>query len=209
MLLVGRRRIDGGIDCSVRQFQSANNLGDDLLEESSKSAIREMIADDVINRTADSTCSRDVASEFLSCPLFCSSVISTMSEVNKIPFFLKAKWPVLLPVQPELALDDEAFAKFLCDTVKPTKFATASAVAIASDPVKTDGDDAVGTEFNLHSQPGFGGRATQTTSQWKRNHGTALTAFSSKRGSGSKFLQSPHPIVYVLSVLLASAKVVS
>ncbi|KAK4227181.1 Argonaute complex, subunit Arb1 [Podospora fimiseda] len=67
----GRRRMDGernkifseyltlgGIDCSVRQFQSANNLADDLLEESSKSAIREMIADDVINRTADSTYSR-------------------------------------------------------------------------------------------------------------------------------------------------------
>ncbi|KAK4221980.1 hypothetical protein QBC38DRAFT_490934 [Podospora fimiseda] len=70
-----------------------------------------------------------------------------MSEANKIPFFLKAKWPVLLPVQPELALDDEAFAKFLCDTVKPTKYATASTVAIASDPVKIDVDNAIGTKF--------------------------------------------------------------
>ncbi|KAK3984725.1 Argonaute complex, subunit Arb1 [Cladorrhinum sp. PSN332] len=45
----------GGIDCSVRQFQSANKITDDMLLESSKSAIREMIADDVIIRTGDST----------------------------------------------------------------------------------------------------------------------------------------------------------
>ncbi|KAK4145992.1 Argonaute complex, subunit Arb1 [Dichotomopilus funicola] len=40
----------GGIDASVRQFQSTRNIENDALEEASKSSVREMTADDVIQR---------------------------------------------------------------------------------------------------------------------------------------------------------------
>ncbi|KAL2267166.1 hypothetical protein VTJ83DRAFT_4443 [Remersonia thermophila] len=40
----------GGIDATTRQFQSADNITDDVLEDAEKSAIREMTAEDVIQR---------------------------------------------------------------------------------------------------------------------------------------------------------------
>lgn len=43
----------GGIDTSVRQFQGTRNIGDDILEDATKSAVREMTADDVIQRGGD------------------------------------------------------------------------------------------------------------------------------------------------------------
>ncbi|KAK0726342.1 Argonaute complex, subunit Arb1 [Apiosordaria backusii] len=59
----GRRRLDsvrnqiftqylmlGGIDATVRQFQGAEKLPDDLLRESSKGELRDMVSDDVIQR---------------------------------------------------------------------------------------------------------------------------------------------------------------
>lgn len=49
----------GGIDATVRQFQSSAKIGAETLEDSSKTAIREMIADDVIHRgDEDPNCSR-------------------------------------------------------------------------------------------------------------------------------------------------------
>jgi len=43
----------GGIDASVRQFQSTRNIGDDILQGATKSTVREMTADDVIQRGGD------------------------------------------------------------------------------------------------------------------------------------------------------------
>ncbi|KAK4177115.1 Argonaute complex, subunit Arb1 [Triangularia setosa] len=40
----------GGIDATVRQFQGADKLPDDLVRESTKGELREMISDDVIHR---------------------------------------------------------------------------------------------------------------------------------------------------------------
>ncbi|KAK4199206.1 Argonaute complex, subunit Arb1 [Triangularia verruculosa] len=40
----------GGIDATARQFQSADKLPDDLLRESTKGQLRDMISDDVIQR---------------------------------------------------------------------------------------------------------------------------------------------------------------
>lgn len=40
----------GGVDATVRQFQSTRRLGPDDLEDRSKSDIREITADDVIRR---------------------------------------------------------------------------------------------------------------------------------------------------------------
>lgn len=40
----------GGVDSTVRQFQGSRAIGDDILEDATKSAVREMTADDVIHR---------------------------------------------------------------------------------------------------------------------------------------------------------------
>ncbi|KAL2261329.1 hypothetical protein VTK26DRAFT_4377 [Humicola hyalothermophila] len=40
----------GGIDATVRQFQGTKNIGDEVLAEASKATIREITADDVIQR---------------------------------------------------------------------------------------------------------------------------------------------------------------
>ncbi|KAK4251330.1 Argonaute complex, subunit Arb1 [Corynascus novoguineensis] len=52
-LLFSRYLLLGGIDASVRQFQSTRNIGDDILQDATKSSVREMIADDVIQRGGD------------------------------------------------------------------------------------------------------------------------------------------------------------
>ncbi|KAK3990424.1 hypothetical protein QBC44DRAFT_325139 [Cladorrhinum sp. PSN332] len=73
------------------------------------------------------------------------------AEVAELPGFLKARWPVLLPSQQELSFDDEAFAKFLRDTVKPVKFANAPVKSETTDDKPAcDSDDAKdpqGTKF--------------------------------------------------------------
>lgn len=51
--LFSRYLVLGGIDATVRQFQGTRNIGDDVLADSTKSAVREMTADDVIQRGAD------------------------------------------------------------------------------------------------------------------------------------------------------------
>ena len=43
----------GGIDSTTRQFQGSRAIGDDILEDATKSAVREMTADDVIYRGRD------------------------------------------------------------------------------------------------------------------------------------------------------------
>ncbi|KAK3323795.1 Argonaute siRNA chaperone complex subunit Arb1-domain-containing protein [Cercophora scortea] len=43
----------GGVDSSPRQFQSTRNLGDETLEDATKAEVREITADDVIQRGAD------------------------------------------------------------------------------------------------------------------------------------------------------------
>lgn len=40
----------GGIDATIRQFQGTRDLGKDVLEGTSKAVVREMTADDVIQR---------------------------------------------------------------------------------------------------------------------------------------------------------------
>lgn len=52
--LFSRYLLLGGIDVKTRQFQSTRNITDDTLEEASRADIREMTADDVIQRGADS-----------------------------------------------------------------------------------------------------------------------------------------------------------
>ncbi|KAH6632179.1 Argonaute complex, subunit Arb1 [Chaetomium tenue] len=52
-LLFSRYLVLGGIDATVRQFQGTRNIGDDVLADSTKSAVREMTADDVIQRGVD------------------------------------------------------------------------------------------------------------------------------------------------------------
>ncbi|KAH6856240.1 Argonaute complex, subunit Arb1, partial [Chaetomium sp. MPI-CAGE-AT-0009] len=52
-VLFSRYLVLGGIDATVRQFQGTRNIGDDVLADSTKSAVREMTADDVIQRGAD------------------------------------------------------------------------------------------------------------------------------------------------------------
>ncbi|KAK4184843.1 Argonaute complex, subunit Arb1 [Podospora australis] len=52
-LLFSRYLTLGGVDTTVRQFQGSRNLGKETLEESSKTEIREMIADDVIRGGAE------------------------------------------------------------------------------------------------------------------------------------------------------------
>jgi hypothetical protein len=51
--LFSRYLLLGGIDASVRQFQGTRNIGEDVLEDATKSDVREMTADDVIQRGAD------------------------------------------------------------------------------------------------------------------------------------------------------------
>lgn len=51
--LFSRYLVLGGIDATVRQFQGTRNIGDDVLADSTKSAVREMTADDMIQRGAD------------------------------------------------------------------------------------------------------------------------------------------------------------
>ncbi|KAK4148723.1 Argonaute complex, subunit Arb1 [Chaetomidium leptoderma] len=51
--LFSRYLLLGGIDATVRQFQGTRNIGDDILEDATKSAVREMTADDVIQRGGD------------------------------------------------------------------------------------------------------------------------------------------------------------
>ncbi|KAL2169083.1 hypothetical protein VTG60DRAFT_6505 [Thermothelomyces hinnuleus] len=51
--LFSRYLLLGGIDASVRQFQSTRTIGDDILEDATKNSIREMTADDVIQRGGD------------------------------------------------------------------------------------------------------------------------------------------------------------
>ncbi|KAL2153536.1 hypothetical protein VTH82DRAFT_4691 [Thermothelomyces myriococcoides] len=48
--LFSRYLLLGGIDASVRQFQSTRTIGDDILDDATKNSIREMTADDVIQR---------------------------------------------------------------------------------------------------------------------------------------------------------------
>lgn len=48
--LFSRYLMLGGIDSTVRQFQSTAKIGDDVLEDASKATLREMTADDVIQR---------------------------------------------------------------------------------------------------------------------------------------------------------------
>ncbi len=43
----------GGIDSTTRQFQGSRNIGDDVLDDATKGAVREMTADDVIQRGGD------------------------------------------------------------------------------------------------------------------------------------------------------------
>ncbi|KAK3900526.1 Argonaute complex, subunit Arb1 [Staphylotrichum tortipilum] len=43
----------GGIDSTTRQFQGTRNIGDDILDDATKGAVREMTADDVIQRGGD------------------------------------------------------------------------------------------------------------------------------------------------------------
>jgi Argonaute siRNA chaperone (ARC) complex subunit Arb1 len=43
----------GGIDSTVRQFQSTQKLADDALEDKTKAEVREITATDVIQRGAD------------------------------------------------------------------------------------------------------------------------------------------------------------
>lgn len=40
----------GGVDATVRQFQGTRDLNEDVLEDASKATVREMTADDVIQR---------------------------------------------------------------------------------------------------------------------------------------------------------------
>ncbi|KAL2164823.1 hypothetical protein VTH06DRAFT_119 [Thermothelomyces fergusii] len=51
--LFSRYLLLGGIDASIRQFQSTRTIGDDILEDATKNSIREMTADDVIQRGGD------------------------------------------------------------------------------------------------------------------------------------------------------------
>jgi len=51
--LFSRYLVLGGIDATVRQFQGTRNIGDDILEDATKTAVREMTADDVIQRGGD------------------------------------------------------------------------------------------------------------------------------------------------------------
>ncbi|KAL2020462.1 hypothetical protein VTK56DRAFT_8428 [Thermocarpiscus australiensis] len=43
----------GGVDASARLFQSTGNIGDDILEDATKADVREMTANDVIQRGGD------------------------------------------------------------------------------------------------------------------------------------------------------------
>ena len=52
-ILFSRYLLLGGIDSTVRQFQGTRNIENDILEEASKGAVREMTADDVIQRGGD------------------------------------------------------------------------------------------------------------------------------------------------------------
>jgi hypothetical protein len=49
-VLFSRYLLLGGIDSTTRQFQGARNIENDVLEEASKGAVREMTADDTIQR---------------------------------------------------------------------------------------------------------------------------------------------------------------
>jgi hypothetical protein len=52
-MLFSRYLLLGGIDATVRQFQGSRNITDDILEDSSRAAVREMTADDVVQRGGD------------------------------------------------------------------------------------------------------------------------------------------------------------
>lgn len=52
-VLFSRYLVLGGIDATVRQFQGTRNIEDDILEDATKGAVREMTADDVIQRGGD------------------------------------------------------------------------------------------------------------------------------------------------------------
>jgi hypothetical protein len=52
-MLFSRYLLLGGIDTTVRQFQGTQNITEELLEDASKGAVREMTADDVIQRGGD------------------------------------------------------------------------------------------------------------------------------------------------------------
>jgi hypothetical protein len=43
----------GGVDATVRQFQGSRNLTEDVLADATKASVREMTADDVIQRGGD------------------------------------------------------------------------------------------------------------------------------------------------------------
>ncbi|KAK4096531.1 hypothetical protein N658DRAFT_480496 [Parathielavia hyrcaniae] len=51
--LFSRYLVLGGIDTTVRQFQGTRNITDDVLQDASKGDVREMTADDVIQRGGD------------------------------------------------------------------------------------------------------------------------------------------------------------
>ncbi|KAK4125660.1 hypothetical protein N657DRAFT_591356 [Parathielavia appendiculata] len=51
--LFSRYLVLGGIDTTVRQFQGTRTITDDVLEDASKGEVREMTADDVIQRGGD------------------------------------------------------------------------------------------------------------------------------------------------------------
>ncbi|KAG7287525.1 hypothetical protein NEMBOFW57_007037 [Staphylotrichum longicolle] len=52
-VLFSRYLVLGGIDATVRQFQGTRNIEDGILEDATKGAVREMTADDVIQRGGD------------------------------------------------------------------------------------------------------------------------------------------------------------